>query len=281
MTLLVRDEEDCIASNIEYHLHQGVDFIIATDNLSEDNTSKILKYYQHQGVLHYIYESKDDYSQSQWVTRMAEMASTVYNADWIINSDADEFWWPIGNNTLKEYLNSLPLEIDGIRVKRSNFIPRQRGRNHYFIDTMDIRERNSLNTLGRPLPPKVCHRAYADINVLQGNHVVLREKCPMVTRDVDDIIIFHYPIRTYKQFKNKIKKGGNAYKNNSELPVNVGDAWRSLYEKYCKGLLRAFYDEQILDEDIIRQRLISCELVRDDRLRDFFKAKIKTLPTVY
>ena len=34
MTLLVRDEDDIIASNIDFHLNRGVDFIIAMDNLS-------------------------------------------------------------------------------------------------------------------------------------------------------------------------------------------------------------------------------------------------------
>jgi len=41
MTLLVRDEEDIIQENIEYHLARGIDFIIATDNLSVDSTTVI------------------------------------------------------------------------------------------------------------------------------------------------------------------------------------------------------------------------------------------------
>ena len=42
MTLLCRDEEDIIGYNIAYHLAQGVDFVIATDNASRDRTPLVL-----------------------------------------------------------------------------------------------------------------------------------------------------------------------------------------------------------------------------------------------
>ena len=122
MTLLVRDEEDCIRSNIEYHLKQGVDLIIAMDNLSKDNTSEILKQYRDRGKIHYIEERGDNYIQSEWVTRMARLACTTYGADWVINNDADEFWWPENSEqTLKEYLQSLSDDKIALKVKRSNF----------------------------------------------------------------------------------------------------------------------------------------------------------------
>jgi hypothetical protein len=63
MTLLARDEEDILASNLDFHVAHGVDFFIATDNLSVDRTSEILRSYERRGLLHYIYQSEDDYSQ--------------------------------------------------------------------------------------------------------------------------------------------------------------------------------------------------------------------------
>ena len=36
MTLLVKNEVDIVRQNIVFHLRQGVDFIIATDNISVD-----------------------------------------------------------------------------------------------------------------------------------------------------------------------------------------------------------------------------------------------------
>ena len=43
MTLLLRDEEDIVRENLDFHLAQGVDRVIVTDNGSEDRTVEILR----------------------------------------------------------------------------------------------------------------------------------------------------------------------------------------------------------------------------------------------
>lgn len=75
MTLLVRDEEDIVRANLDFHLARGVDFVVATDNRSEDATVSILEDYERQGVLRLLHEPADDYSQGRWVTRMARLAA--------------------------------------------------------------------------------------------------------------------------------------------------------------------------------------------------------------
>ena len=80
MTLLVRDEADIVDEQIAFHLDAGVDFVVATDNRSQDGTTEILERYASEGDLHLIREPGEDLRQSEWVTRMARLAATEFGA---------------------------------------------------------------------------------------------------------------------------------------------------------------------------------------------------------
>ena len=49
MTLLARDEADVVDSWLAFHLNAGVDFVIATDNRSQDGTTEVLERYARDG----------------------------------------------------------------------------------------------------------------------------------------------------------------------------------------------------------------------------------------
>ena len=91
LTLLCRDEADILESMLRFHLDQGVELIIATDNGSLDGSLSTLQRYEGMGKLRLIQEPEHSHDQAVWVTRMARMAADL-GADWVINSDADEFW---------------------------------------------------------------------------------------------------------------------------------------------------------------------------------------------
>jgi glycosyltransferase involved in cell wall biosynthesis len=263
MTLLVRDEEDIVADNLDFHLAQGVDEVIVTDNGSVDGTLEILRAYEARGLVRIIVEPTDDYSQGRWVTRMARMAASEHKADWVINNDADEFWWPRAG-TLRTLFEGLGGDVGAVVGHRTNFVPRPEDDRPYW-ERMTLRERESLNPVGKPLPPKLAHRAHPEIVVVQGNH---RIKGPDVGSEVDDgsIEILHFPMRSYAQFENKIVKGGRAYARNKELPEKTGRTWRRLYETWEQGGLPAHYEASVVAE-AARQ-----DLLEDTRLRDYLEA---------
>ena len=98
MTLLVRDEDEVLEANLDYHLAQGVDFVIVTDHGSSDSTPRILERYRLRGTARVLRVEGHEHHQSRRVTRMARLAAIDYGADWVINNDADEFWWPVVGN---------------------------------------------------------------------------------------------------------------------------------------------------------------------------------------
>lgn len=244
MTLLVRDEEDIIEDNIWYHYYQGVNSFIVMDNRSIDATPNILSRLSDLLPIEYIRQEEDDYNQSAWVTMMARRAASQYNADWVINSDADEFWHS-SDSTLREAIHRLPANVGSVSVARINAVPVFTGADPLTSSAHPrfsrVFDRNSTNNLGRPLPTKILHRASDHVVVAQGNHSVtgvdgLLIKCPELT-------IFHYPYRRYRQYYQKIKSGGQAYERNTNLPTKVGSTWRIAYTDLKEGRLPRFWDE--------------------------------------
>jgi hypothetical protein len=266
MTILVRDEADVLDANLRHHLDLGVDFIVATDNLSVDGTPDILRTYERDGVLASIEEPSDDYSQHRWVTRMAQEAATQHGGDWIINNDADEFWWPRSGD-LRSTLEAVPPEVGIVVAQRRDFVIRPDD-DRPFWDRMTHRWAVPRHHDGGQLPPKVCHRADPAIRVLQGNHEV---DSAVLGSELDDgrIEILHFPMRSYAQFANKIALGGAALRRNTELPVEVVHRWRELFAEMERagGLDAQWASWTMSDADV--DRLVDAgELDEDVRLRD-------------
>jgi len=274
MTLLVRDEEDIVEANLDFHLNQGVDFIIVTDNGSEDSTRQMIEYYEQKGLVEIIDEPEDNYAQGRWVTRMARLAASKYDADWVINNDADEFWVPTKHPNLNTALDAVEDGYTGVSAERRNFIPRPEN-GQMFYDRMIIREKESRNPLGEPLPPKVCHRADKNVVVGEGNHTVKTSTGGSILED-GRIEILHFPQRSYKQFQNNIVKSGRAYGRNRELSQKTGHAKRWLYQLWVEGQLEAYYNAKTLSRYEILKGLMQGKLTYDTYLRRFFRQRLES-----
>ena len=270
MTLLVRNEEDVIGPNLDFHLAMGVDHVIATDNGSKDGTVDILREYERKGVLTLHFEQADDFDQSAWVTRMARAAAAKWRARWVINNDSDEFWWPLEGN-LKAALDTIPVADQTVVAPRSNFVAVEPA-GEMFYQRMIFRETRSLNAVGKPLPPKICHRGNVEVVVGHGNHKVRwagNSHAPTISPE-QPIEVLHFPMRSYAQFESKIRLGAAAMESNETLPKGVGGTWRHLYRLYREGSLPAYYESRAVGRDQAEAGVRSGQLTRDTRLADWF-----------
>ena len=281
LTLLCRDEADILESMLRFHLAQGVDRIIATDNGSVDGSLEILQRFERRGQLTLLQEAEQTHDQAVWVTRMARMAAAM-GADWVINSDADEFWWPQQGN-LNSTLAQLPESVAGLLVDRTNFLPPPRKGNDQrpFYQRQTLRERVSRNSLGAALPPKLIHRADPGVEITDGNHGARVDGKPITAVNDASIEILHVPIRSYPQLERKIRQGAEALQRNKRVSAGIGDSWRKIYTNHLRqGTLPAYYDSLRPNPAAIATQLVRGELIDDRRLQQALGSPIPRVAVI-
>lgn len=263
MTLLVRNEEDIIKENLEYHLGHGVDFFIITDHRSSDTTSSILDKYRRYGIAEVIKVNDDIYPQADWVTSMARYAATQYKADWVINSDADEFWVYNNGENLKGFFSSVDPKLCRAHVNRYDFFlhPYRCGK---FYENMLFRETVRRWT-------KCCHRGVDDIKVEMGNHHAMSEIFNKAgyteIHTGDELKIFHFPIRNIDRYKQRIIDFNKTICNTSGLDPNAAFHWKMAMEHIRNGTFEQFIDSSILSSEKINSGIRNGSLMFDDTMQ--------------
>lgn len=262
MLFLVRDEADIIDFNIQYHLSQGVDFFVATDNRSSDETTNILEKYNRKGLLHLINEP-GDYIQEKLCSKMASIAYKDHKADWIISNDADEFWVP-KDGSLKQVFMNVPFWCPAVVVNRFNFIP-SKEENELFYNRLTIREKTSLNPRGnRRLPPKVAYRGRRNVSISVGNHKINGNRFKRIlSKEISSIDILHFPFRSYEQYEKSVINKGTEWAKRQKHNMKG-----ELLKLYKEGKLMDYYNNKILNEKEIEAGLKSGRFIIDDRIKN-------------
>jgi hypothetical protein len=267
MTLLVRDEADIVDAQIAFHLQAGVDFVVATDNRSEDGTTEILERYAEQGVLHLIREPGEDLRQTEWVSRMARLAATEFGADWVLNTDADELWW-CHDGSLKELLGAIPNRYGVVRGAWRNFVPRPDDE-RFFAERMTARlcaPRFHPHPLSTHF--KSAHRAAANVRVGRGNHEAFGDGL-VPLRGWYPIEVLHFPVRSLEHCRRKYVTQFVALERNAEkgIPGHMEEA----YVAYRAGRLDDFYVPLVVSDAELERGLRDGALATDTRVRDVLR----------
>jgi hypothetical protein len=227
LTLLARDEADVVDWQLRYHYALGVDFVVATDHRSVDGTSEILQRFEAEGRLRYIRDESEMISQADQMTRMARIAATEHGADWVIPSDADEFWWP-RRGGVHEILEAVPREVGVVRGFIRTFAPRP-------DDARPFYER--MTVVARPVHDHeniyqanvhVVHRAHPEITVIRGFHDASADGLGRLVRDWCPFEVLHFPNRSPAQVARKYAQGFHAWIGAERGGRHIQAAYRTL-----------------------------------------------------
>jgi hypothetical protein len=263
-TLVVRDEADIVDAQLAYHLNAGVDFVIASDHDSTDGTTEILESYASRGYLRRIPRSGWN-EEASWRTQMARLARTEHGADWVINTDADEFWMP-RRGTLKQLFAAVPPDVGVVWALSRQFVPRPESTPD-FAERMLVRLSTTaaINDPTSPYRPhaKAVHRGDPDVVVRHGGHAaVTRRYAPLPDWYPADVL--HFPFRLLDQYERKCVRRAQADKP-------LGQYVRA-FEARERGRIAQAYRSLVVDDETLERGRRSGNLVVDVRLRDALRA---------
>jgi len=261
MTLLARNEADILDAHLAFHLNAGVDLVVAIDNGSHDGTTEILERYARDGHVVFTRDAGDP-EQAEWVTRLARRAAADLGADWVINADADEFWWPRGGS-LKDVFSAVPRRFGGVRGMWRHFAPRPDD-GESFAERMVVRVCDPGAQDDSPYSPryKTAHRGDPSVKVLHGNHTAEgADLTPLPGWYPIDVL--HFPIRSLEQCRAKYVRWWQL--GPSQFRGAVHDA-------HQEGRLEEFYERLIVDDAALERGIADGTLAVDTRLRDALRS---------
>jgi glycosyl transferase family 2 len=258
MTLLVNDEVDIIATQLDYHLSAGVDFVIAMDHNSVDGTTDVLRDYERRGVLRILPPLSEDLHmmQGEWVTSMARLAASEYGADWVINADADEFWYP-RRGTLKDVFATVHPAYGVVRALMRHFVPRPAGPEPFF-ERMVARHRceaDGASTYNAQV--KVAHRGVPEVEVARGNHDAYGPRLGLL-REWIPLEVLHFPIRSKDQMLQKHRR----------RPVFRARHVDAVVKAFAAEGVENVWAGFLVDDERLQRDLESKTLAIDLRVRD-------------
>ena len=278
MTIVCQDEIDIIEKHIRFHLAMGVDGIIVTDHNSTDGTGELLGELEEQGlVLKVIHQDCKVHLHSTFVMKMIDLAINKYEADWIINADADEFFFAKSLDLKNDILKSA--SAANVLIVYSNLLFPDgrddflscvyfctRGLLDYEYEYYGI-ERNTITEYwGTDGGPVSIHNTKDFTSICDGNHFVKMKNYAAV--EPSNITLYHYKTRNYKSLEEKaVKAMPTIFASENQ---NRSRGWRKIAKFYKENRLKSYYDEQFGEKAFEKLTEIGC-VTKDPSVYSFMK----------
>jgi hypothetical protein len=221
------------------------------DNGSDDLTYEILKELQKDYDIDLI-RDPSPYAQSKFMTKLTKLAKK-YSPKWVINSDADEFW--VGD--IKK-LNTQKGSV--LKIKRFNMLIYKGLKNwkesEYMVINPILNQVGEINTLLGKIGRKVIVNPFGYIKTNSGNHSA-EHLFFWKNREWDGLKIYHYPIRSFEQFKKNIENRVKLL----DMGAKMGAHYKRWAKIYKEGNLEKEYEKMLLQESeiecLIKQNIVA------------------------
>ena len=261
MVILVKNEEAIIGENIRFHQQQGVDSFFVMDNNSEDGTLDLLQQLSNDVDLTIIPQPANNYDQRNWMSSLIRLAKAERSANWVIPNDADEFWVPTEQKSLKDCLKR---NDSVVTCQRKNMIVSddlERQHKGYYkaqyrvAQTIKYRRESeetnaNISLLFADIQGKVIVNPSGFRRISGGNHRAKHWRKIFTGRESADILVHHFPYTSWPKFKLKVEIMAELLKQ--QPPVRMGNHCRRWARMLKNGTLDEEYNKLFPSQQHIR-----------------------------
>jgi len=251
------DQADIVEDFLDWHLHLGIDLILALDGGSTDGTRDILTRYARTKPVVWFALPERDMTKYSIADELTAVARDRYAADWILYVDVDEFVCTHGKDLTTVLADS---DRDGITLldlprRTMTGPPIPAGRRATEVLTLRI-DRTVVPTPEEqiswdlPVPfaflevgGHIAFRAAAIGSFAMGMHSAT---LAWGTTGTSDLYILHYAIRGYEELRQKVRNTEKWLEDNPHLSAGWGWHWRRWIQLEKTGRLREDYDHQFV-----------------------------------
>ena len=195
---------------------------------------------------------------------MARRAVTDHGADWVISSDADEFWWPRGES-LPDVLAVIPDRYEVVQALVREFRPRAGDGD--FAERLTVRPSLEVSRTRDPDPLewalRPVYRAHPELTIEPGDGTANGRRVPL--RAWYPIEVLRFPFRSEEQVG---RRYGGGHPARAALEGRGGAARRRARRDADRGVREARRPTTMR----LRAGLADGSLVEDVRLRDALRS---------